>query len=93
MKFLRCWDPGNLFKKEEKPEPRPASRTQVIDWWRDNEKKRNSVNDKDGKILPWFHGTLFIIFLILNLKALVAHIIADDFLEASIEKKIPTVKI
>ena len=32
-------------------------------------------------------------FLILNPKALVAHIIADDFLEASIEKKIPTVKI
>ena len=65
MKFLgvdprRCWNPSKLFQKEsEKPVPRPASRDQVIDWFKKTQKPRRVVYQKDNTIYPWFHGKLF----------------------------------
>merc|ERR1712227_1173365 len=63
MKFLgvdptRCWNPGKLFKKDQKPVPRPASREQVIEWWKITQKSKKIGMQKDGTVIEWFHGLI-----------------------------------
>ena len=61
MKFLgvdptKCWNPGKLFKKEDKPVPRPSGRDQVIEWWKATQKTKKVGMEKDGTVTQWFHG-------------------------------------
>jgi hypothetical protein len=52
----KCWNPGKLFQKDEKPVPRPSSRDQVVEWWKSVQKPKKIGIAKDGNVQEWFHG-------------------------------------
>jgi len=63
-KFTEFWSKcPNIFNKTEKPVPRPASRDQVIDWFRTTQKPKKVGFDEEGNVCQWFHGKKFNFFL------------------------------
>ena len=52
--------PGNLFKKTDKPVPRPASREQVIDWFKTTQVPKKVGYDDEGNVCQWFHGKIYV---------------------------------
>ena len=56
MDTTKCWNPKNLFKKTEKPIPRPANREQVIEWYRSTQRPKKIGFTPEGTVCEWFHG-------------------------------------